>query len=61
MNDLEKLIPIHFAKKREELTEESALLFDSFIVKLDGGKIRAKHLGQSQPRICYLVLREEDR
>ena len=41
MNDLEKLIPIHFAKKREELTEESALLFDSFIVKLDGGKIRA--------------------
>ena len=41
MNDLEKLIPIHFARKREELTEESALLFDCFIEKLDGGKIRA--------------------
>jgi 2,3,4,5-tetrahydropyridine-2-carboxylate N-succinyltransferase len=41
MDDLEKLIPIHFARKREELTNESALLFDRFIEKLDGGKIRA--------------------
>jgi 2,3,4,5-tetrahydropyridine-2-carboxylate N-succinyltransferase len=41
MNDLEKLIPIHFARKREDLTEESALLFACFIEKLDGGEIRA--------------------
>ncbi len=41
MKDLEKLIPIHFARKREELTEESALLFDCFIEKLDGGEVRA--------------------
>ena len=41
MNDLEKLIPIHFAKKREELTEESARLFDRFIEKLDRGECRA--------------------
>ncbi|MFN8007023.1 MAG: 2,3,4,5-tetrahydropyridine-2,6-dicarboxylate N-succinyltransferase [Terriglobia bacterium] len=41
MSDLEHLIPIHFAKRREELSEESARLFEEFIEKLDRGECRA--------------------
>ena len=39
--NLEKLIPLHFARKREELDGESRSLFESFISKLDAGEIRA--------------------
>jgi len=39
--DLEKLIEVHFARKREELNTESQALFEEFIVKLDAGEIRA--------------------
>jgi 2,3,4,5-tetrahydropyridine-2-carboxylate N-succinyltransferase len=38
---LEELIPLHFARKREELDEESGSLFASFISKLNKGEIRA--------------------
>jgi 2,3,4,5-tetrahydropyridine-2,6-dicarboxylate N-succinyltransferase len=38
---LEKLISVHFARKREELDEESRALFEEFIEKLDAGQIRA--------------------
>ena len=39
--DLEKLIPLHFSRKREELDEESRQLFEAFIARLDAGEIRA--------------------
>ena len=39
--DLEELIPIHFARSREELNEESRLLFEEFVTRLDAGEIRA--------------------
>jgi 2,3,4,5-tetrahydropyridine-2,6-dicarboxylate N-succinyltransferase len=39
--DLEKLIPLHFAKSREELNDESGEVFEAFIAKLDSGGIRA--------------------
>ncbi len=39
--DLEKLIPLHFSRKREELDEDSRQLFEAFIARLDAGEIRA--------------------
>jgi 2,3,4,5-tetrahydropyridine-2-carboxylate N-succinyltransferase len=39
--NLEKLISVHFAKKSEELDDESRALFEEFIEKLDAGQIRA--------------------
>jgi 2,3,4,5-tetrahydropyridine-2,6-dicarboxylate N-succinyltransferase len=39
--DLEELIPLHFARKREELNEESRSLFEALILKLNSGEIRA--------------------
>ncbi len=39
--DLEELIPIHFARSREELNEQSRLLFEEFVARLDAGEIRA--------------------
>ena len=48
--DLEKLIPLHFSRKREELDEESRQLFEAFIARLHAGEIRAavKRGGQWQ-------------
>ena len=39
--DLEKLIPLHFSRKLEELDNESSQLFEAFIARLDAGEIRA--------------------
>lgn len=39
--DLEKLIPVHFSRKREELDDESRQVFEAFVAKLDGGEVRA--------------------
>ena len=39
--DLEKRIAVHFARKREDLGDDSRALFEEFITKLDAGEIRA--------------------
>ncbi len=41
MTDQEKLIPLYFTRKKEELDEEAQSLFEAFISKLDCGEIRA--------------------
>lgn len=48
--DLEKIIPLHFSKPREELSNESREVFEVFVAKLDSGEIRAaeKRAGQWQ-------------
>lgn len=53
--DLEKLIAIHFAKKREEIGEESQALFEEFIVKLDVGEIRAAERREGGWRVNHWV------
>ena len=55
MKDLEKLIPIHFAKKREELTEESTRVFNRFIEKLDRGECRAAEKKNGKWRVNLWV------
>ena len=38
---LEQLIPLHFARKREELDEDSRRVFQQFLEQLNAGKVRA--------------------
>ena len=53
--DLEKLIPLHFSRKREELDEESRQLFEAFIARLDGGEIRAAEKRGGQWQVNHWV------
>jgi len=53
--DLEKLIPLHFSRKREELDEESRQLFEAFIATLDGGEIRAAEKRGGQWQVNHWV------
>lgn len=53
--DLEKLIPLHFSRKREELDEESRQLFEAFIVRLDAGEIRAAEKRGDQWQVNHWV------
>ncbi|MBM3804462.1 MAG: 2,3,4,5-tetrahydropyridine-2,6-dicarboxylate N-succinyltransferase [Acidimicrobiia bacterium] len=53
--DLEKLIPLHFSRKREELDEESRQLFETFIARLDGGEIRAAERRNEQWQVNHWV------
>jgi 2,3,4,5-tetrahydropyridine-2-carboxylate N-succinyltransferase len=53
--DLEKLIPLHFSRKREELDEESRQLFEAFIARLDAGGIRAAEKRGEQWQVNHWV------
>ena len=53
--DLEKLIPLHFSRKREELDEESRRLFEAFIARLDAGEIRAAEKRGDQWQVNHWV------
>ena len=53
--DLEKLIPLHFSRKREELDEESRQLFEAFIARLDAGEIRAAENRGGQWQVNHWV------
>jgi 2,3,4,5-tetrahydropyridine-2-carboxylate N-succinyltransferase len=53
--DLEKLIPLHFSRKREELDEESGQLFEAFIARLDAGEIRAAEKRGDQWQVNHWV------
>jgi 2,3,4,5-tetrahydropyridine-2-carboxylate N-succinyltransferase len=53
--DLEKLIPVHFSRKREELDEESRQLFETFIAGLDAGEIRAAEKRGGQWEVNHWV------
>jgi 2,3,4,5-tetrahydropyridine-2,6-dicarboxylate N-succinyltransferase len=53
--DLEKLIPLHFFRKREELDEESRRLFEAFIARLDAGEIRAAEKRGGQWEVNHWV------
>ena len=53
--DLEKLIPLHFSRKREELDEESRRLFEAFITRLDAGEIRAAEKRGDQWQVNHWV------
>ena len=53
--DLEKLIPLHFSRKREELDEESRQLFETFIARLDAGEIRASEKRGDQWQVNHWV------
>ena len=53
--DLEKLIPLHFSRKREELDEESRQLFEAFIARLDAGEIRAAEKRGDQWQVNHWV------
>src|SRR5262245_63647310 len=53
--DLDKLIPIHFSRKREELDEESQQLFEAFITKLDAGESRAAEKRNGQWQVNHWV------
>ena len=53
--DLEKLIPLHFSRKREELDEESRQLFEAFIARLDAGEIRAAEKRGEQWQVNHWV------
>ena len=53
--DLEKQIPLHFSRKREELDEESRQLFEAFIVRLDAGEIRAAEKRGDQWQVNHWV------
>src|SRR5262245_8454774 len=53
--DLEKLIPIHFSRKREELDEESRDLFEALITRLDTGEIRAAEKRNGQWQVNHWV------
>ena len=53
--DLEKLIPLHFSRKREELDEESRQLFEAFIARLDAGEIRAAEKRGGQWQVNHWV------
>ena len=53
--DLEKLIPLHFSRKREELDDESGQLFEAFIARLDVGEIRAAEKRGDQWRVNHWV------
>ena len=53
--DLEKLIPLHFSRKREELDDESGQLFEAFIARLDAGEIRAAEKRGDQWQVNHWV------
>jgi 2,3,4,5-tetrahydropyridine-2-carboxylate N-succinyltransferase len=53
--DLEKLIPLHFSRKREELDEESRRLFEAFVARLDAGEIRAAEKRGDQWQVNHWV------
>jgi 2,3,4,5-tetrahydropyridine-2,6-dicarboxylate N-succinyltransferase len=53
--DLEKQIPLHFSRKREELDEESGQLFEAFIARLDAGEIRAAEKRGDQWQVNHWV------
>jgi len=53
--DLEKEIPLHFSRKREELDEESRQLFEAFIARLDAGEIRAAEKRGDQWQVNHWV------
>ena len=53
--DLEKLIPLHFSRKREEFDEESHQLFEAFIARLDAGEIRAAEKRGEQWQVNHWV------
>jgi len=53
--DLEKLIPRHFSRKREELDDESGQLFEAFIARLDAGEIRAAEKRGDQWQVNHWV------
>src|SRR6185503_13814336 len=53
--DLEKQIPLHFSRKREELDEESRQLFEAFIARLDAGEIRAAEKRGDQWQVNHWV------
>ena len=53
--DFEKLIPLHFARKREELDDESRSLFESFISQLDAGEIRAAEKTKGRWQVNHWV------
>jgi 2,3,4,5-tetrahydropyridine-2-carboxylate N-succinyltransferase len=53
--DLEKQIPLHFSRKREELDEESRRLFEAFIARLDAGEIRAAEKRSDQWQVNHWV------
>ena len=53
--DLEKLIPLHFSRKREELDDESVQLFEAFIARLDAGEIRAAEKRGDQWQVNHWV------
>jgi 2,3,4,5-tetrahydropyridine-2-carboxylate N-succinyltransferase len=53
--DLEKQIPLHFSRKREELDEESRQLFEAFIARLDAGEIRAAEKRGGQWQVNHWV------
>jgi 2,3,4,5-tetrahydropyridine-2-carboxylate N-succinyltransferase len=53
--NLEKLIPLHFVRNREELDGESHSLFESFISKLDAGEIRAAERKEGRWQVNHWV------
>jgi 2,3,4,5-tetrahydropyridine-2,6-dicarboxylate N-succinyltransferase len=53
--DLERLVPLHFAKPREELSDESREIFEAFVAKLDSGEIRAAERRDGQWRVNHWV------
>jgi len=53
--DLEKQVPLHFSRKREELDEESRQLFEAFIARLDAGEIRAAEKRSDQWQVNHWV------
>jgi 2,3,4,5-tetrahydropyridine-2-carboxylate N-succinyltransferase len=53
--DLEKLIPLHFSRKREELDEESRRLFEAFVARLDSGEVRAAEKRGDQWQVNHWV------
>jgi 2,3,4,5-tetrahydropyridine-2-carboxylate N-succinyltransferase len=53
--DLERLIPLHFSRKREDLDDESRQLFEAFITRLDAGEIRAAERRNGQWQVNHWV------
>jgi len=53
--DLEKLIPLHFSRKREGLDAESRQVFEAFVAKLDSGQVRAAENHGGQWRVNHWV------
>jgi 2,3,4,5-tetrahydropyridine-2,6-dicarboxylate N-succinyltransferase len=53
--NLERLVPLHFAKPREELSDESRAIFEAFVARLDSGEIRAAEKRDGQWKVNHWV------